>query len=229
MKLIWQVAKWRGIPVQVSASMLFAIPLLALLSRSFTYALLAFPAFVGLMLVHELGHAWVAQWRGARVVGIELHAMHGLCSYETPYYELDDFLIAWGGVAAQVGVLAVAWPAGWLLRFVPWEVAELLRPTFTMLVWTNVLIIVLNLLPVPGLDGGKAWRVVPYGWAWLVDHVKARARRWRGPRRKAKGGLRVVPAAQPDMQQQMRALPEDAESPEATAAAAELLERLKQR
>jgi Zn-dependent protease len=229
MKWLWQVAKWRGVPINVHATILLAIPFLAMFSHSFTYALLAFPAFVFLMLVHELGHAWVVQRVGTRALGIELHAMHGLCRYERPYYETDEFLIAWGGVAAQAVVLVVAWPLGWLLRFLPWPVAELLRPTFTMLVWSNLLIIFLNLLPVPGLDGAKAWRMVPVWFRWLME----RAPKLRWPRRNPGGRLRVVQpmvsVVEPDLQQQMRALPGEAESPEASAAAAELLDRLKRR
>ena len=232
MKRIWRVAKWRGVPVRMGWTVLLALPMLAMFNHSWTYALLALPAYLAVMLVHELGHAWVAHHRGTRVTGIELHGMHGLCRYEQPYYALDDFLIAWGGVAAQLLLLALAAPFGWLLRFAPHTLELALRPTFTMLVWANLLMIMFNLLPVQGLDGWKAWRALPYAWEWLME----RAPRWRWPRRKPGGRLRVVPSVvplvatvQPDLQQQMRALPDEAESPEATTAAAELLERLKRR
>ncbi|HEY4370401.1 MAG TPA: hypothetical protein VGN52_00545 [Burkholderiales bacterium] len=221
----WRIARWRGVPVYVNWSAIFIVPVLMMFGHSLQGAILALPGYALLILAHEAGHAWVAQRLGTPVLGIELHCIHGLCRHETPYYEHEDFFIAWGGVAAQALLLAIAWPLWWMSGFAPAGPANLLRMMLVMLVWGNMMTMAFNLLPVPGLDGAKAWRALPYGWEWLRGRIR-RARKCGASRKKR---LRVVPPAQPDMAQQMREVPEETASVEAAAAASELLERLKGR
>lgn len=225
MKSSWRVFTWRGAPVTVDWTMVFAWPLLAMLGRGWTNALLALPAFVLLLLAHEMGHAYVARLRGSPVLGIDLYVMHGACRYEQPYYEYDDVLIAWGGVAAQALLLACAWPALWALPWAPHAVRQALAPSLNVLVGTNLLIALINLLPVAPLDGAKAWRILPYllrglGEKWQAYQARARKR----------GGLRLVRArARRDervAQQAEQRLGEDAES---ARLAAEVLARLQGR
>lgn len=221
----WRIAQWRGVPVYVHWTAVFIVPYLAMFGRGLGGAVLAFPGYVLLILVHEAGHAWVAQRVGAAVHRIELHCVHGLCWCDTPYYEYEDYLIAWGGVAAQALLLAAALLLWWLPDFAPAGPASLARGFLVMPVWGNIASMVFNLLPVPPLDGAKAWRIVPYGLRWLFSHE------WRLPKLRIakRKKLRVVPVAQPDMAQQMRELPEEPASAEAAAAASELLDRLQGR
>ena len=224
MKGIWRVASWRGVPVYVSWTVLLSVPFLMVFGHSLRSALLALPGYLFLIVLHEAGHAWVAQRLRVPVLAVELHGMHGLCRYETPYYERDDVLIACGGVAAQLALLVLAWPLWYLLPLLSATVAGALRPTMSMLVWGNIVMIAFNLIPAPGLDGERAWKALPYGWEWLREYAQRRRRT-----AKRRTTLRAVPAAQPDKEQQMRELPDEPASADAAAAAARLLERLKGR
>jgi len=140
-------------------------------------------AFSFLLVVHELGHAAVARSRNVEVDGIQLYFIHGLCTHEEPYREEDDVLIAWGGVAAQLVVLVIAFGASLLLAaFAPFAY-QLGAPLLRVLVQTNVLIIVINLIPVAPLDGAKAWRALPLlrerarHWSWTAGLRKFSAAR----------------------------------------------------
>lgn len=81
--------------------------------------------------------------------------------------------IAWGGVAAQALLLAVAAPvssAGLLTD----PFALRLLSVFTS---TNLLLIGLNLLPIPLLDGSRAWSAIPLWWRhWSRARREARHR-----------------------------------------------------
>jgi Zn-dependent protease len=237
MKGVWRVTRWRGAPVYVGWSVLLAVPFLVAFGHSWRGALLALPAYLFLIAVHEAGHAWVARRVGVPVLAIELHGMHGLCRYETPYYERDDVLIACGGVAAQLVVLALAWPLWHLLPLLPAQAGNALRPSMSMLVWANMLMIAFNLIPYGGLDGERAWKVLPIGWEWLRERVRGGVarRQSRKPARKPprkparRAALRVVPTTPPDTDQQMRDTPDEPTSPEAVAVAAQVLERMRGR
>jgi len=141
--------------------------------------------FVVLVLLHELGHA-VLVWRyGHRVQLIEVTGLGGACGWDgnaTPY---EEAAIAWGGVLAQGLLLAgaYAWP---LLMGAPTNPgAYSLLGVFTT---TNLWLIAINLMPLPPLDGAKAWKFfalwrerrnrggVPHG-SWLDPSPNAQ-RAW---------------------------------------------------
>ncbi|MDQ3035773.1 MAG: hypothetical protein M3Y87_25445 [Myxococcota bacterium] len=109
------------------------------------------------ILVHELGHAALVRARGLRAIGIEMHWMGGECRYDgSGASPLDVSIVAWGGVAAQAVLLAIAWP-----------LARILEPTGVLgdlayaLVVPNFVIMALNLLPIGPLDGARAWALLP--------------------------------------------------------------------
>jgi Zn-dependent protease len=110
--------------------------------------------YFAVLLVHELGHAAAARWRRCRVLQIEIHAMHGLTKIEHMWRAGDGVSIAWGGVLAQ---MLVAVP---MCALYYWRRPEIETPVGAALhvlgPW-NLIMIVLNLLPIPGLDGAAAW------------------------------------------------------------------------
>jgi Zn-dependent protease len=214
----WRVFTWRGVPVNLNWSMLLAWPMLAAWGYGFGRALMALPAFVAIMLVHELGHAAVARWRGVQVLGIDLYLMHGRCVHEATYDEFDDVLIAWGGVAGQVPLLVVGLLAQWLSQLLPYAVAGALGPAVGTLISANVLTAMFNLIPVAPLDGAKAWRIVPYALRGALPWVRSRLRKVKKHRR-----LRLVRA---DMLQEARVEQRMAEDAETARAAADLLQRI---
>ena len=186
MRTSWRVLKWRDVPVVLSWTVLLGLPWFYYRQRSLLGMAIAFACFFFLMLIHELGHAAVAKWRKVRVLEIQLYIVHGLCRHEEPDREVDDIWIAWGGVAAQAVVLLIAWIVrlqlgeySYLLHFNAWLALDI----FTA---TNLSLIVLNLIPVPPLDGAKAWRVVPRLWARMPRPSLKRWRRNRELERQSK-------------------------------------------
>lgn len=115
-----------------------------------------FIGFVTLVLIHEIGHAVLVRARRLHAHEIVVHAFGGVCRYEggwgTPF---DHAIIAWGGVAAQAILLVVAFVAARTLEPGPGIVSDLAY----VLVVPNALMIVLNLLPIPRLDGRLAWQL----------------------------------------------------------------------
>ena len=162
MRSSWRLGRWRGVPISLHWTVLIGIPWFYYETRSLVSTAIAFVAFSFLMLVHELGHAAVARWRGVEVDGIRLFLIHGTCSLsEEPYYELDDVLIAWGGIAAQFVVLVIAFGADLLLPTLSPLAHALAKPLLLILIEINLFIMVVNLIPVAPFDGFKAWRIVP--------------------------------------------------------------------
>jgi Zn-dependent protease len=166
MRSSWKLGRWRGVPISLHWTVLIGIPWFYYETRSLAGTAIAFVAFCFLIFVHELGHAAVARWRGVKVEGIRLFFIHGTCTTEEPYYELDDVLIAWGGVAAQFVVLVIAFGADLLLAaFAPsghWLASSVLR----VFIGANLFIMIVNLIPVAPFDGFKAWRILPILRDW---------------------------------------------------------------
>jgi len=156
--------KWRGVPVVLSWTVLLALPWFYYRQGSWHGMAIAFVAFFFLMLVHELGHAAVARWRKVPVLGINLYVMHGLCRYEEPDRKSDDTWIAWGGVAAQAVLLLLALGASYLLESHAFTCFVYASPALHVLTVTNVFLILFNLVPLPPLDGARAWLAFPMIW-----------------------------------------------------------------
>jgi hypothetical protein len=106
-----------------------------------------------------------------------LFFLHGSCAHEHPDHELDDVLVAWGGVAAQLVVLVVALGAEMLLAAASPSALVLASPLLRVFIGTNVFMIVFNLLPIASFDGAKAWRIVPILTEWAKDTPSAH--KWR--------------------------------------------------
>lgn len=172
----WLIGRWKDIPLVLHWSALLPLAWLALKYKDFGAAVSTFLAFLALMTVHELGHAAAARSRGLDVIGIRLHFLHGMCLYETPKREKDDVFIAWGGVLAQLCLLAVALLVQAIASaFFPGS-ARVLQPVLFVFIHANVVICAFNLIPVAPLDGHRAWRVVPLLWQSLKLHLVARMR-----------------------------------------------------
>ena len=177
-----RVGHFGGAPIYFHLLVLANFPLFWFVS-SFFVALWATALLILLVLVHELGHALVCRLVGAEVNSIVVGLFVGFCEYthwdEDPD-ERDFILIAWGGVFAQLCVLAVS-----LLGFALFADSSVLMPSysradgmsFTHMTWVvlvafNAGLILLNLAPVDPLDGAKAWEMNPwraaramwYGW-----------------------------------------------------------------
>jgi Zn-dependent protease len=114
-------------------------------------------AFFCIIFVHEFGHAWIAHRLGYRVFALRIALFHGLCEFEAPHYEWDDVRIAWGGVLAQMVVAVLIFA----ISFLGANQFAYFAPILMFLGRYNLWVIPWNLLPLPGLDGYKAWRIIP--------------------------------------------------------------------
>jgi Zn-dependent protease len=115
-------------------------------------------SYIGVLLLHEAGHALFARWQGLRPIAIRINAFHGVCEFEEPESAKQDYTIAWGGVAAQ---LAVAIPLIAADAVFGIGNLEAVGPMVAILGFVSILIAAVNLLPAPPLDGAKAWRLFP--------------------------------------------------------------------
>jgi len=180
----WRLGQWRGVPISLHWTVLIGIPWFYYETRSLVATAIAFVAFFFLILIHELGHAAVARWRGVDVDRIQLFFIHGTCSLrEEPLYELDDVLIAWGGVAAQLVVLVIAFSAELLLAAFAPVAGWIASPVFRVFVGANLIIMIVNLIPVASFDGFKAWRILPILREWWQETSWAASLRRRAAAR----------------------------------------------
>lgn len=177
MRSSWRLGQWRGIPISLHWTVFIGIAWFLYQTRSVLDTAVAFVAFCVLLLIHELGHAAVALWRQVEVHRIQLFFLHGNCAHELPDYELDDVLIAWGGVAAQLVVLLIALGADVLLAAVSPVAHVLAAPLFRVFIGTNIFIMIFNLLPIASFDGAKAWRILPMLAEWGKE--TSWAHKWR--------------------------------------------------
>lgn len=183
MRSTWQLGNWRDVPIDLHWTVLIGLPWLFYQTRSVADTLVGFVAFFLLLLAHELGHAAVAHWRHVEVQHIRLFFIHGLCVHDEPYHEEDDISIAWGGVAAQLAVLIAAAAASLLLATFAPSARLLAAPLFDVLIEINLVIMVVNLLPVAPLDGAKAWRALPLLREWWRETAWALRLRQRADAR----------------------------------------------
>ena len=181
-------SRWFGAQLHVHVSVIVVTAVVALAAiHNPLFAAVTLASFLGVTLLHELGHAAVAHHFGYAVKGLWLAVVHGRCEFQAPETSWEHSLIAWGGVAAQ---LAVALP---LLVFDAfWQKSlGLLGPVVLILGYYSCVTVLLNLLPVRDFDGQLAWRIIPL---LRQRHEAGRAvrtmlgrgsrrpnRRWRGP------------------------------------------------
>ncbi|MBK9394917.1 MAG: hypothetical protein IPN40_13920 [Uliginosibacterium sp.] len=169
--------KWKRIPVCIHWTIFLWLPFYYIHQGHLFGIMTSFVAFFALLAAHEFGHAIAAKSRHVKVYAIKLYAMHGQCEHEEPYYERDDVFIAWGGVLAQLAILIVALACERLVVLLPPLAYEILQPIFFTFINVNIAMMLINLVPVPPLDGAKAWRVFPLAMARLSPEVKSKVRR----------------------------------------------------
>jgi Zn-dependent protease len=126
--------------------------------RSPILALIVIYSFFGIIFLHEAGHAYFAKRLGYRAYDIYLGFVHGQCVYEAPHSEKHECIIAWGGVVAQ---LVVALPLIVLATLTPIAKIPGVGPVVALLGYVSAMIALINLAPSRGLDGHKAWRLIP--------------------------------------------------------------------
>lgn len=195
-----QAFRFVSAPVLVHWSAALALPLGWALTGRFSSGLMWCLAFLVLMLAHELGHATVAKRFGVRVLSVRLHLFHGLCVHEMPKTARIEIAISWGGVLAQALLLGVAFIA---VEFVTTAFGRIPAPwsaAVRVLTLTNLMLIMINLLPIPPLDGATAWRVLPLMGSPIRNFLRQRRQRRSSKRIVASELIRIatIKPRQPD-------------------------------
>ena len=137
---------------------------------SFSLSPLVWISFFLLVLVHELGHAACVRLYGYQVTSIEVNGLGGRCAWAGDPTAREAAVVAWGGVAAQGLLLVATLIVIAVLGPMPWFLAGVAH-VFTSV---NAWLILVNLIPIPPLDGALAWTLLPMvaaerGW-WKPTH-----------------------------------------------------------
>lgn len=146
------VGRWSGIPLRFHWTAFVG----ALVFGRFAWAPEIWFAFLFVIAVHEMGHAVVVRRFGATPTSLDVHGLGGLCSWRGFVDPLGIAFIAWGGVAAQFIVCLFAMAAIAIFGSPSTPTMINLRQA---LIEQNLFLIALNLMPVPPLDGSKAWQL----------------------------------------------------------------------
>jgi len=146
------LGRWRGAVIRLHWSILLG----AVVFGGFRFDPVFLAGYVGLVLLHEIGHALVVWRYGHSVTIIEATGFGGTCHWSGNATPFEESAIAWGGVLAQAALLAGAY------AWVAWGSPPASAAEWTLIqlaTSTNLWLIAVNLMPVPPLDGAKAWQI----------------------------------------------------------------------
>lgn len=149
-----RIFSWRGVPVRLH----WTLPLGALLFSGGAFAPGFWLGFVLLVFLHEVGHALLVMKLRHRVTAIDITGFGGMCRWTGAATPVERSVIAWGGVLAQLVLLATAFG---LVVALPVLGRGWTGPLFSVFLSTNIYLMALNLLPFPPLDGANAWKLIP--------------------------------------------------------------------
>jgi Zn-dependent protease len=200
-----------GAPVRLH----WSIPIGAVVLGRFRFVPWFWAAFLVLVLIHELGHAIMVRAAKARVLSIDAHGAGGVCWWQGDVSDIWRALIAWGGVLAQAVVLACAY--AWLV-FVGYPTTSIGAGFADAFTNSNLWLIAINLIPIPGFDGAEAWRLFPAIVRW-------RRERRTGKHRAARSFARIAAKDELDRLRQL----EQQSSPEVDEVVRRLFEKERDR
>ena len=181
LKRFTRVGQLDGVTVYLHWSTIVLSAAVVLLAPTrLALTLTALASYFAVTLLHEWGHVLAARGRRCQAWSIELYPICGCTRISAPHSRMDDCVIAWGGVMAQ---MALAVPLVLLVSRTGFKGPDVVNTVVAFLGHFSMLIAVFNLAPVPPLDGHKAWRVIPILFGRLMNFARQR-RRKSGPRRR---------------------------------------------
>lgn len=146
-----------GVPVQIGGTLVFLMLLFVSFTgtpRDLTYDLVFFAMVVGSIFLHEMGHAWGCLIQGVPVRRVMIYGGGGFCEHARSTSAREDELI----VAMGPIVNAVLWAVSSLVA--PHVADPNLYWALMSLAWINGVLLVLNLVPVMPLDGGRLFHLL---------------------------------------------------------------------
>lgn len=173
----WTVAHVAGAPMSIHASSLGMILLAWGFSLHHTIAVVAanFVSILVLIASHEIGHAWVARRLGLQVIRIRVLFWHGRCEYEAPETRAQAIMIAWGGIGAQSILFILSFALAVAIRELRVDLPSFVSQALFVFGGFNLLMMVLNLIPVRPFDGATAWQFIPEAIARFRSTQTAKA------------------------------------------------------
>jgi Zn-dependent protease len=148
----------------------------------YALAVISAIAFFGSILLHELGHAFVALHRGIGISDITLWMFGGVASMtrdsDSPGTEFKVAVagplvtLAIGVVCMAIGVAASGWHEFWKAMLI--EGSAHTSAVLAVVAWLasiNALILAFNLIPAFPLDGGRIARAI--AWRFTGDRTRA--------------------------------------------------------
>jgi Zn-dependent protease len=159
-------------------TVLFAFAWMYLIFWNVVASVIASVAFFALLVAHEYGHIFVLRRRRSPVASVTLFGIHGTTDYSYAKPK-DEMLVAWGGVGAQLVILALALAFAAFVDLQAIPLAALVAgPVLVVFTKLNVFVMVVALLPIGPFDGRKAWAVIPM----VRSALKRRKRAPRAPK-----------------------------------------------
>jgi Zn-dependent protease/CBS domain-containing protein len=164
--LLWVVFDWERAWGRTSSPVWFGLIFVGLI--------------FGCVLLHELGHAFMASQYGLRVHDVTLSVIGGMARYDhAPLTPRGEAAIALAGPAVTMAVVVTLFPLmllfGAFARFTPIDyLLAMIQPTpvglLAGLIAANVMLLIFNLLPAFPMDGGRVLRA---GLATLIGRERA--------------------------------------------------------
>ena len=160
------LGSWRKVPIRAH----WSVPLIVLFLGGLAWVPVQWAVTFAMILLHEMGHAWWVLRFKQRMVSIDLYGVGGLCRWKGQVSPIKRALISWGGVLVQLIILAITLL---IVAIFGSPTGETTSQIVYACTWTNLHLIILNLLPIRPLDGAGAWPLFPLLF-----------RRWKRGRRK---------------------------------------------
>ena len=120
----------------------------------------------GSILLHEFGHCFAARWVGGSANDVLLWPLGGLAYCTAPNTPRSQFIVAAGGPAVTLLIAVVSW--------IGFEIVRVNQPTLAttfgfyyshyLLVEFQFFLLILNLVPLYPLDGGRMFHNVMWGY-----------------------------------------------------------------
>jgi Zn-dependent protease len=163
------VGSFDGAPIRIH----WSTPLTAFVLGAGHWAPVFWMAYALVILTHEIGHALMVRRVGGTIESIEVTGWGGHCDASGSLTEFEEALVAGGGGAAQAVLFAVV---GLLYLAFGYPQNELILELVAALLGLNLFLLLINLLPIPPLDGARAWPLALYGIA-LLREMRSRSER----------------------------------------------------